>query len=102
MIAACSASNLVTDEIYCITVYLKDHVTGAVDDFCVRVARGVVDKVDGVMVGRFNISAGSGVIQGMHHGVIDDSCIEEELSCDLLQEFYFSGGSGALWSTFAY
>ena len=89
MVSACSASGFGTDEVRSITVHLKDHVTGAVDDFCARVARCVVEKVDGGIVGRFNMGAGSDIIQGMHHGVIGGPCIEEELSCDLLQEFYF-------------
>ena len=59
MVSACSASCIGTDKIRSITVNLKDHVTSAVDDFCVRVARGVVEKVDSGIVGRFNIGAGT-------------------------------------------
>ena len=84
MVSACSASGFGTDEIRSITVHLKDHVTGAVDDFCIRVARGVVEKVDGGIVGGLDIGAGSNVIKGMHHGVIDGAGIEEKFSGDLL------------------
>ena len=83
MVSACSASGFGTDKIRSITVHLKDHVTGTVDDFCVRVARGVVEKVDGGIVGRLDIGAGSDVIKGTH-GVIEGACIEEKLSGDLL------------------
>ena len=84
MVSTCSVLGFGTDKIRSITVYLKDHVTDAVDDFCVRVASGVVEKVDGGIVRRLNIGAGSEVIKGMHHGVINSPCIEEELSGDLL------------------
>ena len=84
MISTCFASSFGTDEICSIAVHLKDHVTGALDDFCVRVARGVVEKVDGGIVGRFNIGAGNDVIKGMYHGVINGSSIEEKPSGDLL------------------
>ena len=67
-----------------IAVNLKDHVTGAVDGFCIRVASGVVEGVDCDIVGGLDIGAGSNVIKGMHHGVIHGAGIEEKFSGDLL------------------
>ena len=84
MISSCSASCVWTDEIRSITVHLKDHVTGAVDDFCIRVANGVVEEVDCSIVGGLDIGAGSNVIKGTHHGVINSAGIEEKFSGDLL------------------
>ena len=84
MVSSCSAVCVRTDKIHSIPVHLKDHVTGAVDDFCIRVARGVVEKVDGGIVGGLDIGAGSNIIKGMHHGVINGAGIEEKFSGDLL------------------
>ena len=85
MISSCSAACVGTDKIRSIAVHLKDHVTaGAVDDFCIRGARGVVEEVDCGIVGGLDIGAGSNVIQGVHHGVTDGAGIEEKFSGDLL------------------
>ena len=84
MISSCSASYVWTDKIRIITVHLKDHVIGAVYDFCTRVASSVVEEVDYGIVGGLDIGAGSNVIKGMHHGVIDDAGIEEKFSGNLL------------------
>ena len=73
-----------TDGIRSVTVDLKDHVTGVVEDFCIRAACSVVEEVDCGIVGGLNICAGSNAIKGVHHGVIDAAGIEEKFSGDLL------------------
>ena len=103
MIASCSALCVWTDEIRSIAVYLKDHVTGAVDDFCIRVASSIVEEVDCGIVGGDDIGAGSNVIKGMHHGVINGAGIEEKFSpVTCCRNLILSGESAALWSTLAY
>ena len=91
MISTCAALGLWTDKIRSIAVNLKYHVTSLVDDFCIRVARGIIEKVDGGIVGWLDIGAGSNVIKGVHHGGIDSAGIEEKFPGDLLQEFDFIG-----------
>ena len=70
MISTCSALGLWTDKICSIAVDLKDHVTGSVDDFCIRVASGIFEEVDSGIVGGLDICAGGDVIKDMHHSVI--------------------------------
>ena len=84
MISSCSALRIWADEIRSIAVHLKDHVTGLVDDFCIKVASGVVEEVDYGIVGGLDICAGSNVIKGMNHGFIDGAGIEEKFFSDLL------------------
>ena len=89
MISTGLALGFWTDEICSIAVGLKNHVAGSIDDFSIRVADGIVEEVDGVVVGGLDICAGGNVVEGVHHGVVNCSGIETNFSGYLLEELDF-------------
>ena len=79
----------------------KNHVTGSVCDNCIGVSCSVVEEFFyffHCVLGRFGLLGGDGA-KCCKHGAVHGSCIIEECSCDLLDEFcvFFSEERGVIW-----
>ena len=82
------------DEVCGVTINSEDHVTGAVDDFGVRVAGSIVEEtVNGSLgFGSAVGHSGGNVVHGVEHGGVDGTGIVEEFSDDPLDVKDLFGG----------